>query len=134
MFPESPARSRFEFAIVAVSFLTVLLVAWNLVDPGSGRTPLPLAEVAPVPPLATAIVVPVHVPDVIVPTVLIEDWPAYVLAISIVGLVDPFVTVIRFVVPDVVWSPVLVPLRLAPVITPVGLTEARIVFVLSVQI
>jgi len=46
MLPESPARSRFEFAIVAVSFLTVLLVAWNLVDPGSGRTTLPLAEVA----------------------------------------------------------------------------------------
>lgn len=39
------SRSRFEFAVVAVSLLTVALVAWNLADPGSRRTSLPLAEV-----------------------------------------------------------------------------------------
>lgn len=49
MTSDSTSRSRFEFAVVAVSLLTVVLVAWNLAVPGSRRTSLPLAEVSRVP-------------------------------------------------------------------------------------
>lgn len=47
--PDSTTRSRFEFAVVAVSLLTVVLVAWNLADHVIMRTSLPLAEVPRVP-------------------------------------------------------------------------------------
>ena len=60
------------------------------------------ALLTPVPPYWPATTPAFQVPVVMVPSVVMVAWPAYVEAMSTTGLVLPFVTVMRSVVPDVV--------------------------------
>ena len=90
----------------------------------------PLADVAPVPPFANAIVVPVHVPLVMVPTVLISVPinfdagidPAKSLANTVFAVANfpaafPLIkSVVNFPL-DAVVAPIGVPLILPPLIT-----------------